>query len=355
MGILSAAVFALALTMVLTLLLRPVAIHFQLTDKPGGRKQHIGEIPLVGGIAMLISIIVGLAVIEHVRFWHFLLPAAILVLMGVVDDRRGVRVSVRLATQVAASLAMMLGGGLFLRDIGDPFGTGILGLGSFAIPLSVVIALTVINAFNFVDGIDGLAASMALIALGAGALVSGLSGPPAALAALACGAILGFLPFNFPGKRNSRVRTFMGDAGSTLLGFIVVWFTIAITQGDSRALVTGRSALVCPDAAIGFLQLRRASRGSRKAALESGPRTFPLHVDARRTERAPDARRACGIWRDLCVNRCDRRGLEAAGLELVCTLDTAADFPARDYQGFGWADSASSLEIRRRVCIVACR
>ena len=109
-------------------------------------------------------------------------------------------------------------------------------LGSFAIPLSVVIALTVINAFNFVDGIDGLAASMALIALGAGALVSGLSSPPAALAALACGAILGFLPFNFPGKRNARIRTFMGDAGSTLLGFIVVWFTIAITQGDSRSL-----------------------------------------------------------------------------------------------------------------------
>ena len=185
---------------------------------------------------MLISIIVGLAVIEHVRFWHFLLPAAILVFMGVVDDRRGVRVSARLATQLVASLAMMLGGGLFLHDIGDPFGTGILGLGSFAIPLSVVIALTVINAFNFVDGIDGLAASMALICLGGGGARVRLSGPPAALAALACGAILGFLPFNFPGKRNSRVRTFMGDAGSTLLGFIVVWFTIAITQGDSRSL-----------------------------------------------------------------------------------------------------------------------
>ena len=94
---------------------------------------------------------------------------------------------------------MMLGGGLYLRDIGDPFGTGILGLGILAIPLSVVITLTVINAFNFVDGIDGLAASMALIALVAGALVSGLTGSPAAIAVIACGAILGFLPFNFPG------------------------------------------------------------------------------------------------------------------------------------------------------------
>ena len=131
---------------------------------------------------------------------------------------------------------MALGGGLYLRDIGDPFGTGILGLGILAIPLSVVITLTVINAFNFVDGIDGLAASMALIALVAGALVSGLTGPPAVIALIACGAILGFLPFNFPGYRNNRIRTFMGDAGSTLLGFIVVWFTIAISQGEARSL-----------------------------------------------------------------------------------------------------------------------
>jgi UDP-GlcNAc:undecaprenyl-phosphate/decaprenyl-phosphate GlcNAc-1-phosphate transferase len=99
-----------------------------------------------------------------------------------------------------------------------------------------VITLTVINAFNFVDGIDGLAASMALIALAAGALAAGLRAPAVAVAAMACGAILGFLLFNFPAFRNRNLRTFMGDAGSTLLGFIVVWFTVTISQGEHRAL-----------------------------------------------------------------------------------------------------------------------
>jgi UDP-GlcNAc:undecaprenyl-phosphate GlcNAc-1-phosphate transferase len=56
------------------------------------------------------------------------------------------------------------------------------------------------------------------------------------VAALACGAILGFLPFNFPAFRNRRLRTFMGDAGSTLLGFLVVWFTLSISQGKGRSL-----------------------------------------------------------------------------------------------------------------------
>jgi UDP-GlcNAc:undecaprenyl-phosphate GlcNAc-1-phosphate transferase len=131
---------------------------------------------------------------------------------------------------------MMVGGGLYLRDLGAPFGTGLLGLGFLAIPASLLITLTVINAFNFVDGIDGLAASMALIALSAGALAAGLRAPALTVAVLACGAILGFLPFNFPAFRNRNLRTFMGDAGSTLLGFIVVWFTLSICQGEHRSL-----------------------------------------------------------------------------------------------------------------------
>ena len=88
---------------------------------------------------------------------------------------------------------MMILGGLYLRDVGEPFGTGLLGLGIFAIPVSVLVALSVINAFNFIDGIDGLAASMALIALAAGALATGLRASAVSLAAMACGATLGFL------------------------------------------------------------------------------------------------------------------------------------------------------------------
>ena len=130
LGILWSAALALALTAVLTLTLRPLAIRLQLTDSPGGRKHHVGEIPLVGGIAMLIGIIVSLAVTAgHSSYWHFVFPATILVAVGLMDDRQSIGISARLAVQIFAALAMMLGGGLYLRDIGDPFGTGILGLG----------------------------------------------------------------------------------------------------------------------------------------------------------------------------------------------------------------------------------
>src|SRR6202790_947913 len=175
MGLLSSSALAFAVTVVLTVTLRPVALRLHLTDKPGGRKHHIGEIPLGGGIAMLIGILVAaMAAVQATDRWALLAPAALLVIVGVIDDRYNVGASVRLVAQMCAALIMMIGGGLYLSDIGAPFGTGLLGLGFLAIPVSVLITLTVINSFNFVDGIDGLAASMTLIALAAGALAAGL-------------------------------------------------------------------------------------------------------------------------------------------------------------------------------------
>jgi len=237
MGPLSPAALAFAVTVILTLTLRPLALRLQLTDKPGGRKHHIGEIPLVGGIAMFIGMLVAaMATVHPTGRWALLISGALLVIVGVIDDRYNVGISVRLVAQICAALIMMIGGGLYLRDIGDPFGTGLLGLGFFAIPVSVLVTLSVINAINFVDGIDGLAASTALIALAAGALAAGLRAPALTVGAMACGAILGFLPFNFPAFRNHRLRAFMGDAGSTLLGLIIVWFALSICQGESRSL-----------------------------------------------------------------------------------------------------------------------
>src|ERR1700680_2120415 len=146
MGLWSSTALAFAVTVVLTLTLRPLALRLRITDKPGGRKRHIGEIPLVGGIAMFIGILVAaMAAVQPIGRWTLLVPAALLVIVGVIDDRYNVGVSARLAAQICAALIMMIGGGLYLRDVGDPFGTGRLGLGTFfPIPVSVLVALRVL-------------------------------------------------------------------------------------------------------------------------------------------------------------------------------------------------------------------
>jgi len=93
------------------------------------------------------------------------------------------------------------------------------------------VTVTVINAYNLIDGADGLAGSLAIIAMLAVAAVAGIGNTFSALALIVAAAAAGFLIFNFPIAWNSRVRSFMGDGGSTLLGFTIVWVTLGVCQG----------------------------------------------------------------------------------------------------------------------------
>jgi UDP-GlcNAc:undecaprenyl-phosphate GlcNAc-1-phosphate transferase len=216
--------------------LRPLAVRLQLVDAPEGRKHHVGEIPLVGGIGMFGGIVAGVLIVTgaDANAWYLVLAGGLLVVVGALDDRKNLHYFVRLATQLGAALVMMIGAKLIITDLGEPFGAGIVRLGPMAIVCSLLITLTVINAFNFMDGVDGLAGCMALVALIAVALAGGWASSSTALALVAIAAIIGFLVFNFPRVGKNHVRTFMGDAGSTFLGLVVVWLTIAISQGESR-------------------------------------------------------------------------------------------------------------------------
>jgi UDP-GlcNAc:undecaprenyl-phosphate GlcNAc-1-phosphate transferase len=129
---------------------------------------------------------------------------------------------------------MVYGGGLLLHDLGSPFGLGLLRLGPTSLLVTLLVTVAVINSFNMVDGVDGLAGSLALITLAAVALVGGLAAPTTAIALIAMATIVAYLVFNFPVARNRRIRCFMGDAGSKLIGFVIVWVTISISQGEGR-------------------------------------------------------------------------------------------------------------------------
>lgn len=150
--------------------------------------------------------------------------AVLLVGVGVLDDRLA----------LPAVLIMVYGADLSLGEIGDPFGTGLISMGSATLIFTMLVSLTMINAYNMVDGMDGLAGSLALIALLAVAIVAGYASLPAVIAVTILAAIIGFLVFNFPTQLNLSARSFMGDAGSTLLAFTIVWITISISQGPER-------------------------------------------------------------------------------------------------------------------------
>lgn len=226
-----------------TVALRPVAITMGLVDRPGGRKAHVGEVPLVGGVAMFLAIAVSIQLVPALSgdFFYMLLAGALLLVVGLIDDRYGLAAGVRVVAQLLAVLIMVYGADLLMRDIGNPLFIGTIETGPLALVATAVMFITTINAYNLIDGIDGLAGSMLILAFAAVAVVSSGSGDVQAVAVIGIAAVLGFGIFNVSDIRQGRYRAFMGDSGSVFLGFLVVWLVVSICQGPAREIspVTG--------------------------------------------------------------------------------------------------------------------
>jgi UDP-GlcNAc:undecaprenyl-phosphate GlcNAc-1-phosphate transferase len=224
--------------------LRPLAVVVELVDKPGGRKTHHGNIPIVGGIGMFFGCVFGLGLLppNSLISTSLLSAAALVVIVGLIDDRFEISPTARLTAHlVAAIVAMTTSTGISIQTLGDPFGNGPVvfsDLGSAAFTCVAIVGA--INAFNMLDGMDGLAGSMAFIALGALSIVGDAN--VASVSIVGAGAVSAFLIFNIPAKYNRRFRCFMGDAGSTLLGFLLACLCIAASQGD-RAHISPTTTL----------------------------------------------------------------------------------------------------------------
>lgn len=226
------AFLAFVVTILFMFSLRPVATAVGLVDLPGGRKRHGGPVPVVGGIAMCVGLGFGASLVEHPSFWNpMILAIYLLVAVGTIDDRFDLPANVRLIAQTCASLIVVFGAGVRVEYLGSPFFFE-LHLGPFSGAFSVLFTLTLINAYNVIDGIDGLAGGLALLSLVSTAII-GVGTPVFVLAVLLSSVVAAYLLFNLPLGFNRSVRTFMGDAGSTLLGVGIAAVGLALCEGDS--------------------------------------------------------------------------------------------------------------------------
>lgn len=224
----------ISILMVKTLI--PIATRIGLVDHPNERKQHNSSTPLVGGIAILIAIVVSLFFLKFSLYPYrsLFLGAAILVIVGVLDDLKDISPKVRLVVQLLAGFSIVYPGGILLQSFGDIFGLGYnLKLHSLdSCVLTVFATVGMINAMNMLDGQDGLLGGVSLIQIGWLAALCFLSRlyQPFYVLLIICGALMGFLIFNYRWPWLKQAIVFMGDAGSTLLGFICAWFAIFLSQ-----------------------------------------------------------------------------------------------------------------------------
>ena len=229
---------------------RPLAVTIGLVDKAGHLKRHGENVPMIGGLAIFVGYFFVLAAHPVLLEANaaFLVCGALIVVMGTLDDRFPLSPMLRLAIHIVIAAMAISSAGLTVQNIGAPFATGVIELGWFAMPFAVLVFVGGINAWNMIDGIDGLASVLAFIALGFLLVVAISSGGalPANLLALLC-SIGAFFLFNLPFRGLRRHRTFLGDAGSMFLGFAVVWHALALSQNSS--------AVISPVTALWFVAL----------------------------------------------------------------------------------------------------
>lgn len=251
----AAFVIATVVAAVLTPIVRRLALRYDIVSRAGARDVHAGVIPRMGGIAICLALfvpVIGILFVEAgaarafedelSRVIALAVGGVAMCFLGAVDDVRGVRAIYKLAFQVAVASAAFFAG--FRIDfVMAPF-IGVLPMGIFALPVTVLWVVLIVNAVNLIDGLDGLAAGVVFFAGLTNFVVAYISGSimSALIMAALLGAVLGFLFYNF-----NPARIFMGDSGSYLLGFVLAQTALI---GTSQKASTAVSLLV-PVVALG--------------------------------------------------------------------------------------------------------
>jgi UDP-GlcNAc:undecaprenyl-phosphate/decaprenyl-phosphate GlcNAc-1-phosphate transferase len=225
---------ALAVSALLIVVLKKVSHACSLVDYPDRRKLHDGVVPLCGGIAIfaafaMVMLVQGNEPLLALNFWAGLL---ITIIVGVIDDRNELSAMKRLAAQFVAAIILVnpLSGSTIVTGIALP--PALLSI-SFALLTVVAILFVVglINSWNMIDGIDGLAGGSAAVALFWLAVVAGWKGADELVLPIVVllAAVSGFLAFNMRSPWIARARIFLGDAGSTTLGAAIAYLIIRLS------------------------------------------------------------------------------------------------------------------------------
>lgn len=232
---------------------KPIAIEIGLVDKPSERKQHSGHIPLIGGISIFLAVLAAslLWLPNTLELRMYLIASAMMVFIGALDDKFDLRVRIRIIGQVIIASLMIYGVGGYISNLGDIFGFGEVTLGPFGILFTYISIIVVINAYNMIDGIDGLIGSLSINTFVSIAILFIMSGEKNYLSypLILATATLPYLIFNLNlaeklfDKESKKI--FMGDAGSMFVGLSVIWLLCMGTQGEQASFRPVTALWIC--------------------------------------------------------------------------------------------------------------
>ena len=244
-----------------TPIVRIIAFKIGAVDVPRDeRRVHKKPIARLGGLAIFYGFIVAVFCFCNIDYQlqGILIGSVIIVGLGIIDDIRGIRAIIKLLVQIAAALVVVYHG-IRIGGFTNPFG-GYIALGAYAVPITVLWIVGITNAVNLIDGLDGLAvgiSSITAISLVTIALITGDYTTALVVLALA-GAGFGFIPHNF-----YPAKIFMGDTGSTFLGFALACISVTglFKVYAVMSFAVPFLILALPIFDTGFAIVRRIARG----------------------------------------------------------------------------------------------
>ena len=222
-------------TLVSIIFLLPVARKLNFVDVPSDRKHHLGKVPLIGGLSILIGAYVSVfgSVSDNNIFLTYMICAFFILILGLIDDIHPLSPEIRLILQIVIIFINLYLTGLKFDTFGHSFGLKTqIELGFFAYPITVLGILLITNAFNLMDGADGVSGILAIVALLGINLIEILSFNnfnPLNLALI--GSLIPFLLFNLMKSKN---KIFLGDSGSLFLGYTISFLLLYETQVNSN-------------------------------------------------------------------------------------------------------------------------
>lgn len=260
---------ALFVGLVLTPLVRIVALRTGTVDHPNERRINKVDMPTAGGVAIAAAFWVGMSAsgFSEPALGAFFLASLVIVFTGVLDDLLELRPRTKFFGQVAAAV-ILVAGGVKIEFITNPFG-GMWYIGPLGIPLTILWIVGLINMINFIDGLDGLAAGVSVIACVPLFVVALQRGHIyAALMTIALmGASLGFLKYNF-----NPAKIIMGDTGAMFLGLVLATASVegAMKGAAAVAMAIPAIALGLPIIDTVFAVARRVRAGKPFYAADRG-------------------------------------------------------------------------------------
>jgi UDP-GlcNAc:undecaprenyl-phosphate GlcNAc-1-phosphate transferase len=240
--------------------------------EPGPRKTHHIPIPLLGGVAIWAAFVISLIFFaegtEYRELAAIIIGGTLVSVVGLIDDHRGMKPRTKLFWQVVAALILIVGN-VRVRFLGSIW---------FDVPLTIFWVVGICNAINFMDNMDGLAAGVAAVAAGSFLVIAAINGQVlvSSLAAALLGACLGFLVYNF-----QPALTFMGDAGSLLLGFMLAVLGIKLNFPHTSQLSVWMVPIVVLGLPIFDTTLVTLSRLRRRVSVAQGGADHTSHRMAR--------------------------------------------------------------------------